>query len=178
MDKSDTYNWLRIVLHWLIAIGVIGLFVSGDWMVKLDYYDTWYTTAPYWHKSIGLLLLPLLLLATISRLLSRKPAYASSLSKREKILARIVQYSMSVLAFILVFTGYLITTANGDAVAVFNWFEIPALFDKLSTQKDISGKLHAWLGQAIIFLAILHACAALLHHFVKKDRTLLKMLGK
>ena len=37
-------------------------------------------------------------------------------------------------------------------------------------------ELHEWIGWAIIILATLHALAALYHHYVLKDRVLLRML--
>ncbi|NNM12692.1 MAG: cytochrome b, partial [Gammaproteobacteria bacterium] len=45
-------------------------------------------------------------------------------------------------------------------------------------QEDIAGELHEIMAFALIGLAMLHAGAALYHHFGKKDRTLLKILGK
>ena len=36
--------------------------------------------------------------------------------------------------------------------------------------------VHTWLGDAILWLAGVHAAAALFHHFVLKDRVLLSML--
>jgi len=35
---------------------------------------------------------------------------------------------------------------------------------------------HSWLGDALIWLAGLHAAAALFHHFVLRDRVLISML--
>jgi cytochrome b561 len=36
--------------------------------------------------------------------------------------------------------------------------------------------LHTWLGDAILWVAGLHAVAGLYHHFILKDRALLPML--
>ncbi len=58
MWKNDVsrYGLISIVLHWITALAVLGLFAVGFWMVDLTYYSQWYRTAPYWHKSIGILL--------------------------------------------------------------------------------------------------------------------------
>ena len=40
-----------------MAVGIIGLFVLGLWMVDLDYYSPYYRSAPHMHRSIGMLLL-------------------------------------------------------------------------------------------------------------------------
>jgi len=36
--------------------------------------------------------------------------------------------------------------------------------------------LHRWLGLAIAGVAAIHICAALQHHFVRRDRVLMRML--
>ena len=37
-------------------------------------------------------------------------------------------------------------------------------------------EFHEWIGWAIVILALLHALAALYHHYVLKDRVLKRML--
>lgn len=55
-NSQSHYGIVSIVLHWLVAISVFGLFAVGFWMVDLSYYSQWYRTAPHWHKSTGILL--------------------------------------------------------------------------------------------------------------------------
>lgn len=66
-NSKLAYGIPAIVIHWISALVVIGLFAVGVWMVELTYYSTWYKTAPHLHKSIGILLLA----ATIFRLVWR-----------------------------------------------------------------------------------------------------------
>ncbi len=79
--------------------------------------------------------------------------------------------------FGLFISGYLISTADGRAIEVFNWFSIPALGELFSDQADIAGEIHYYLAFSLIGLAVLHALAALKHHYINKDNTLKKMLG-
>jgi len=178
MNTQAGYSLKRKILHWLIAMIFLGLFVSGYWMIDLDYYHAWYTKAPYAHKAVGVLLLFVLLITSLIRIFGHKPEYDSTLTSIEKLSAKFVQISMSLLIYSLIVTGYLITTAKGDAISFFGWFEIPAIFSNLNSQNDLAGKLHRWGAYLCIGLACLHACAALFHHFIKKDLTLLRMLGK
>ena len=64
--KTQHYHPLHIALHWLMALMIPALFGVGLWMTGLDYYSSWYKTAPDLHKSFGLLLLLLLLLRLIA----------------------------------------------------------------------------------------------------------------
>ena len=54
-NTAHRYGLVSVLLHWLIAAAVFGLFGLGLWMVGLDYYSSWYRTAPDLHKGIGVL---------------------------------------------------------------------------------------------------------------------------
>ena len=72
-NSNSTYGLVSILLHWLVALAVFGLFGLGLWMVGLDYYSTWYRTAPDLHKSIGILLFVVMLGRVAWRLVSPPP---------------------------------------------------------------------------------------------------------
>ena len=55
-NSEDAYGWMAILLHWLVAITIVGLFALGFWMVDLSYYDPWYRQGPDIHRSVGILL--------------------------------------------------------------------------------------------------------------------------
>jgi cytochrome b561 len=75
-------------------------------------------------------------------------------------------------------SGYLISTADGRPVDVFGIFTLPATLSGLPNQADTAGDLHLAMAIAVIVLAALHALAALKHHFIDRDRTLRRMLGR
>ena len=75
------------------------------------------------------------------------------------------------------FSGYLISTADGRGVSVFGLFEVPASLTGIPDQEDVAGVLHEWLAWGLIILAGLHALAAIKHHFIDRDATLSRMLG-
>ena len=77
----------------------------------------------------------------------------------------------------MVVSGYLISTADGRGVAVFEWFSVPAITDDVDGMESLAGDWHRWLGWTLIILAGLHALAALKHHFLDHDDTLRRMLG-
>ena len=73
-------------------------------------------------------------------------------------------------------SGYLISTADGRGIEVFNWFEVPGLGSFIENQEDLAGQVHEYAAYILIGLSSLHALAALKHHFMNKDNTLKKML--
>ena len=70
-NNIQGYGWLSIVFHWTSAVIIIGMFSVGWWMVDLDYYSPWYTDAPHYHKSVGLLLIALTLVRLLWKLSQR-----------------------------------------------------------------------------------------------------------
>jgi cytochrome b561 len=173
-DTPDTYGHLSIFLHWLIAGVATGLFALGLWMVGLDYYDAWYHRAPELHKGTGVLLLGVMLLRLAWRCGNSKPRLSGTPLQRR--LARAVHRALYGLLFAVIISGYLVSTADGRAIDVFGFMQLPATLSDIDRQEDIAGMFHKALAMVMMALAALHALAALKHHLVDHDRTLLRML--
>jgi len=175
MNTDQTYGWVSIVMHWLMALMIFGMFALGLWMVELGYYDAWYHDAPYIHKSLGIILLLALIFRLFWRTLNVRPVLMGL--AWEKLVALMVHRLHYILLFVLLLSGYLIPTAEGVGVDVFGLFVVPATFTFDKVQTDMIGALHRYVAWAAMALAGLHAGAALKHHVIDKDITLLRMLG-
>jgi cytochrome b561 len=145
-------------------------------MVELDYYHGWYRTAPFIHKSIGVLLFLVTLARLIWRLNNVTPQALASHTTMEKKSAAAAHVMLYLLLFALMFSGYLISTADGRAIEVFNLFTVPATVQGIENQEDIAGDIHRWLAYLLIGLVVIHALGAIKHHFWDKDETLKRML--
>jgi len=177
-NTKDDYGLVPIITHWLVAVAVFGLFGLGLWMTELTYYDPWYRLGPWWHKGVGVMLLAVVILRLLWRLADRAPEPPTGHRPRERRLAVATHTLLYLLLFALPVSGYLISTADGSGLAVFGWFTIPATVSGIEQQEDVAGSVHLALAVILIALAALHALAALKHHFIDKDRTLLRMLGR
>ena len=72
--------------------------------------------------------------------------------------------------------GFLLRWAGGEAMSFFGVL-IPSPFAPLAKAAHHQiGALHENAGWAIVILAAVHAGAALYHHYVLRDRVLLRML--
>ncbi|BCQ65481.1 hypothetical protein PBOI14_72310 [Pseudomonas sp. Boi14] len=80
--------------------------------------------------------------------------------------------------FAVMIAGYLISTADGVGIPVFGLFEVPALISGLPDQADVAGVVHLYLAWALVIFAGIHGLAALKHHFIDRDATLTRMLGR
>ncbi len=175
-NSESQFGLVSKLLHWLVAIGVFGLFGVGLWMKDLTYYDSWYQTAPYYHKSIGVIVGILMLIRWLWVFMSGKPRALVSHQPWEIGLSKVTHILLYGLVFSIVLSGYAISTADGRGLEVFNWFQIPSLGSLVENQEDIAGEIHEILAFGLIGLVVVHALAAIKHHLIDRDDTLRRML--
>ncbi|KXJ55665.1 cytochrome b [Neptuniibacter pectenicola] len=175
-NDATSYGWGPVIMHWFIALAVIGLYPLGWYIESLDYYDPAYKTIPVWHKSIGILVAVTLLVRIVWRLFNKPPSPLPQPAALE-LAAKVAHGLLYILLLITVTSGYLISTADGRAIEFFNLISIPALPVGIENQEDIAGEIHFIVATSLILLAALHAAAALKHHFIDKDSTLKRMLA-
>ncbi|MDO6563803.1 cytochrome b [Amphritea sp. 1_MG-2023] len=173
-DNPHTFGIPSILIHWLIALGIIGMYPLGLYIDTLTYYDPEYQTVPAWHKSIGMILLALLALRMVWRSMNRAPTPLPQ-PRGLQLATKAVHLLLYLLPLITLISGYMISTADGRPISVFNWFDVPALSAVIDNQEDLAGEVHYWVATLMIGLAGLHALAALKHHFINKDQTLIRM---
>lgn len=177
-NTQQQWGIISLSIHWITVLTVFGLFVLGLWMMELTYYDAWYRKAPFLHQSIGVLLFMLTLFRLIWRWQNPTPGDLLNQSTLERKAAHLAYVVLYLLLFSIMLSGYLISTADGRALEVFDWFAIPATLQGLDKQEDIAGVMHFTLAISLILLVSIHASAAIKHHVIDKDRTLLRMLGR
>ncbi len=173
-NTTSAYGWVSIVFHWLMALAVFGLFGLGLYMVELTYYDAWYRGSLDLHKNTGVMLTLAWLLRLIWKLRNPQPHPLGNKIWEHKV-AHLTHLLLYLLMLALFISGYLISTADGRAIDVFGWFELPATLTR-ANQEDIAGAIHWALAWALMVIAGLHALAAIKHHWLDKDRTLVRML--
>jgi len=177
-NSDNRYGWVAILLHWLVAVTVVGLFALGFWMVELTYYDDWYRTAPNIHRSTGFLLLFAVTFRLVWRLVNPSPRPLPTHQRWEVLSAHLAHGLLYVLMFVAMTSGYLISTADGSTISVFGWFEVPSVTGRIKGMENTAGLVHYWSTWALVALAGVHALAALKHHVIDRDDTLRRMLGR
>ncbi|MEO1067371.1 MAG: cytochrome b [Pseudomonadota bacterium] len=172
-DTQTGYGWVSRVIHWLMAISIVAMFALGLWMRDLDYYSPYYKTAPDIHKGVGIFLLGLLVVRLAWRALNRKPSHGG-VSVLEQRASTFVHWVLYPLLFLLMVSGYLISTADGRAINVFGLFSVPSVITQKGLEA-IAGQIHYYTAFVVIAIASAHALAALYHHFFKRDDVLRSM---
>ena len=174
MNSENRFGFMAIFLHWIMAILIIGLLALGLYMValpisyeKLKLYG--------WHKEYGLLALALVIFRLSWRLMNLLPSLP--LPFWEKFAARTVHWTFYIFMFAMPVTGWLITSSAGLPASFFGLFVLPDLISPNDEWRVFFEAVHKWLGYGLIVLIILHASAALKHHFINKDDILRRMLS-
>ena len=176
-NTKETFGLISKSLHWLMAILLTGLLTLGLYMTGLDYYDPLYHSLPWWHKSFGLLTLFLLLVRFIWKLSNPKPKPLNTHKKWEIGLAHLIQNVFYGLILCIAISGYFISTSKGKGIEFFTLFKVPAITAELEESfADLIGNAHQIMAISLAVLVVLHALAALKHHFIDKDETLKRML--
>ena len=116
-NNRTTYGLVSVLLHWGMALLIVGQFAMGLWMVTLDYYDSWYHSAPDLHKSLGLLVAFLWALRLLWRWVERQPDAEESYTYWERKLSLAMHRLFYLLIALMSIAGYLISTAEDAGVA-------------------------------------------------------------
>jgi len=170
------YGAVARALHWWMALMVIGLIGLAVYMTGLPDGD------PKWrlydlHKSVGALLFVLALVRLTWRRASPPPPLPASMPPLERFAAHAGHLLLYAAMLALPLTGYLDASLGGYHLSVFGLFEVPMLFAKDVALFERVVMAHRWIGYALALLILMHAAAALKHHFIARDGVLLRMLN-
>ncbi len=174
-DTRNAFGWMSIVNHWSIAALIIVLLATG-----LVLEDMARGPEKAWligvHKQLGVaaLILALWRIAWSSSQATTTPIPGTS---RWSVRARAVLHICLVaLSVALPASGMLMALYNGRDIA-FLGLTIPAQTE-LAAIAEPAHVIHEVGGKFLLFAVGLHAAAALKHHFIDRDRTLVRMLGR
>ncbi len=176
LRSTDTrYSVITRILHWVVALLIIGLIGLGWWMVDLSYYDRWYNRSLELHKSLGMVALAVAAVKIAWAIYDGRPGFADGIKAWERTAATATHHLFYLLMLLIPVTGYVISTSAGDGISVFGLFEIPALLPISERLRDLAIELHFWLAYGTAVLVVGHALAAFKHQFIDRDGTLRRM---
>jgi cytochrome b561 len=90
--------------------------------------------------------------------------------------AHATHWGLYALLIVQPFAGWIATSAYRAPVTVFGWFELPPIWPENRTFSGQLFSVHRLIGIAIAGLVAAHIGAALYHHFVRKDRILMRIV--
>jgi cytochrome b561 len=128
-----------------------------------------------WHYAIGLSIFALLWVRLLIRLFLGAPQSESPLPRWQKLASGTVHLGLYAFMLGMPLLGWLTLSAEGDPVI---WFGValPPLVGESEALAERFEELHETLGTVGYVLVGVHAAAALIHHYLLKDRVLAAML--
>ncbi|WP_086644012.1 cytochrome b [Acetobacter sp. DsW_063] len=180
---NTRYTTVAIVLHWMIALGILTLIAMGLVMDHL-HLDTMRVFQLYQlHKSIGITVMLLIVLRIGWRFGHRAPALPASMPPLEKKAAHLGHALLYGLQVLLPLSGWAMVSVSvlGIPTVLFGtipWPDLPVL-STLSDKAPVEDALkivHHWASWGLLALIVVHVTAALRHHFVLRDNVLRQML--
>lgn len=172
-DDGTNYDNVAIALHWATAFLVFANFALAQtwgWFAKPTQSlmeDT--------HMSLGVLLT-----AVIVARLAWRWVPGHQISSLEtgwlRIASKGTHYLLYTLLVVEAALGFTFRWGAGRPMEFFG-LGIPPMIGEIARplRHDLR-EFHEWIGWAIVIIALLHAAAALYHHYVLKDRLLRRML--
>lgn len=178
--ERTRYVLVHRLLHWLIAVLVIGLLTGGLTFMILGYEGTVdafgndITNSLYtYHKTFGILVLALMLLRVLLRWAFPPPPYPVALTAFERLASRSVHGLFYLLLIAMPIIGWAATAAGGYPVQFFN-LELPGLIAKDKALSEALFQLHGAIGLLLIALIALHVAGAL-RHWRRQDGVMRRM---
>lgn len=193
---TTSYTKTAKVLHWLIAIGIFGMFALGWFMSELPKeapkqmaYDLFNLGVYTWnlseeisprtfyfnlHKSIGVTIFALILIRILWRITHRPPALLASYKAWESKLASGAHHLLYLLMVALPLSGIIMAIYSKYGIKWFGLELIKGLDNK--DMRELFYEAHEIIGLIILLVIIVHIIGALKHKFIDKDDTLKRML--
>src|SRR5215470_196641 len=173
---SAAYSATARALHWITAALVLimlplGVVITNEWGGALQ--DPLYDL----HRSIGAVIIPLVILRLGYRLMHPPLPLPEDVPPIQQLAARATHWGLYALLMVQPFVGWVATSAYRAPIMVFGLFELPPIWPQDRPLSERLFVVHALIGAAIAALAAVHIGAALYHHFVRKDRVLLRMIA-
>ena len=171
----ERYTPTAVAFHWILAALIIANLAFGLYTVNLPLSPQKLKLFSY-HKWIGITVLMLAAARLLWRLRHPAPALPDSMKPWEKQAAHAGHAALYALFFAAPLTGWLFSSAAGFQTVYLGVLPIPDLLSKDKEVADFIRFMHRWINYTMAAVIVLHAAAALKHHFVDRDDVLIRML--
>lgn len=169
------YGSLSIGTHWLMLLLFVAVYacieLRGLYPKGSDPREALKT----WHFMLGMLVFVLVWPRLAARLSGPTPLIQPQPVSWQQLSAKLLHLALYALMIAMPISGWLLLSASGKPIPFFG-LQLPALIGENKDLAKLLKEVHETAGTTGYFLIGLHAVAALYHHYIKRDNTLLRML--
>ena len=175
-NSAQAYGAIAMALHWAVVVLVFGAWLTGQFGEELPR-GVAREAGLFAHMSLGLAIIGLVVVRVFWRLSDPPPPpERSPLGPWSEWAGKAVHYLIYVALIAVPIAGIVLQFARGHALPIFGLFEIASPWPGDRAFAHDIKEVHEVLANGMLALIGLHAAAALVHHYVFRDRTLLRML--
>jgi cytochrome b561 len=174
-NTADTYGAVAKFLHWTIVVLIIAQFIIAEsaddlpnGIEKLQRLSL--------HKSVGMTVLALALVRIGWKLVNRGAPTPVAMPRWQRISAAASHGLLYLLILAQPLSGWAMSSAANVPVTYFGRFQFPMLVAPNHDLHEGLEELHEGLFITLAVVALIHAAAALYHHFRMRDDVLRRML--
>jgi len=180
-NTQTVYGLITKTLHWLVFLLFANQYIVADAMLGIGRNETalggFSQGALYnWHKSIGLIVLLVVLLRFTWRKTTRLPDWAATLTRTEQRVVHWYERVLYAAMFIMPISGYLYVMAGGYGVHFFSLVHLPNPIPVSETLAAAARWTHIVTGWVILATLAVHVGLVLKHQFIQRDGLLRRML--
>lgn len=175
-NTSTRYGTLPIAMHWLMVLLIVGVYASINLHDLATEGSVLRANLKTLHFLLGISVLGLVVARLAARWSSgRVPQIEPEIPVWQHRLAEITHVTLYLFMIGMPLLGWAAISAKGAPIALFG-LHVPALIGPDKGLYDSLKDIHATIATIGYYLIGLHAAAALFHHYVMRDTTLVHML--
>lgn len=171
----ETYPPALIAIHWLTVVLIVAVFASIELREYFPKGSDARNGLKTLHFMLGLTVWLLVLVRLVLRSRERAPQIVPPPSAWQIGAAHAMHALLYAVMIAMPVLGWLVLSGEGKPVPFFG-LTLPPL---MSENKDLAHQIedvHVFIGNAFYYLIGFHTVAALAHHYLAKDNTLVRML--
>ena len=173
-DQKNSYGWVSIAMHWLVATLIFTLWFTGD---SISFFETRTERGNQrlLHMSIAVCAYGFIWFRIGWRLFSKHPSLDGQ-SRLDHWIANTAHYLMLVAIALMLISGPLMIWSRGNPIPVFDWFSIPSPMGTNSALSDFAEEIHAFSANTLLIVILLHISGAFKHLMFSDNEVFLRIL--
>ena len=131
------------------------------------------------HMLAGLVVLALVLPRLLHRLRNAPPPILPPIAAWEAVLSKLTHVLLYAFLFVQPLLGLLTAWTGGRGIGIpFTGLELPSPLVENHDLHELLEEVHGFVGETFYWIIGLHVVGALWHHFLRRDNTLRRMVGR
>ncbi|SNR45094.1 cytochrome b [Paracoccus sediminis] len=156
-------------LHWIVAAAVLLMIPAGLTMTQEGLSRPVQDTLFLFHKNLGTVLIPVILMRVIYRLTHRPPPLPKTIPAWQRTAAAVSHGLLYALLIVMPLSGFVRVRAGGYPIELLDRLGFGPWIAKSESLADAASALHATAAFVLIAILAVHVGAALQHALIRRD---------